>query len=394
MPKNKFWERYNKFFLKKTLVGCFIILLIAVISVLASGIKNLFAAESGLSALFSWSGPGDGTVEAVLQNVSYGPGKTTPLKYHVYFCSKGQSVGAIACSPALSGDKKAKETLLFTNIDTQIPNPGQTKNLTFPNLPKLAEKNCGRFQADLSIPNGPFIGGKIFVVGKDCQESKPQPSPSASPSPSVKPTPTPKPTASPTPSPSASPSPSPSASPSPSISPSPSPTPTPGVNVQPECVSLSGSPTLGGAQLNVAFTGKGRDMDGIIKEMHFNFGDGASDSRSVEGETNKDTEVTLSHVYKNPGIYTASLRVKDNSGQDNEWSNTPESCKVTIKVEGEVMAAETAPTSPPPAKVMPATGGSELVTLAYLASGGLGLWLRQRVKRHFSQGGVIYQYEL
>ncbi|MEK7166504.1 MAG: PKD domain-containing protein [Patescibacteria group bacterium] len=109
-------------------------------------------------------------------------------------------------------------------------------------------------------------------------------------------------------------------------------------NTQPECVSLSANPTTGGATLPVSLMGKGRDLDGIIKRMEFNFGDGDSQVVDIDnGETNRDTLRTISHTYKKTGTYVASIRVKDNSGQENEWSATPESCKVKIDVQGTVL---------------------------------------------------------
>jgi PKD repeat protein len=181
--------------------------------------------------------------------------------------------------------------------------------------------------------------------------------------------------------------------------PSPSVTSEPTANTRPECVSLSASPAVGGADLEVTIVGKGRDPDGIIREMDFDFGDGTSDIRSVSGETNKDMQTTISHTFTEPGTYTATLRVKDNSGQANEWSSIPDSCKVTIKVEGEVLGgAETVSVTPEKGtevSVLPKSGTSELLSLGYLVSGLGGIWLKK--KKLFYTGlhksGVIYKYE-
>lgn len=159
---------------------------------------------------------------------------------------------------------------------------------------------------------------------------------------------------------------------------SPTPSPSPGVNIQPECVSLSANPSFGGARLNTTFIAKGRDHDGIIKRIDFNFGDGQSQGIDTNGATNADTLASLSHTYASAGTYIASIRVKDNSGQSNEWSTTPESCKVKIEVQGEVLTAATVPTA------LPKAGANTLLTLSYLLSAVSGTALKafsQKLKK-------------
>lgn len=159
-------------------------------------------------------------------------------------------------------------------------------------------------------------------------------------------------------------------------------------NTIPECVSLSGTPTVGGARLNVNFSGKGRDADGIIRRMEYNFGDGETKAVDIGNSgTNQDTLSSLSHTYKNPGTYNATLRVKDNSGQANEWSSIPESCKVKIEVQGNVLAdtqstsALTTTVAAP--AVLPKAGVSEWLTISYFLSGIGGMVLKS-IGKHSS----------
>ncbi|MBI4058135.1 PKD domain-containing protein [Candidatus Gottesmanbacteria bacterium] len=174
------------------------------------------------------------------------------------------------------------------------------------------------------------------------------------------------------------PSATPRATPTPMPSPSTSPSPTPGDNLTPECVSLSATPVFGGAQLKVTFIGNGRDLDGRITKLEFNFGDSASQTVDVEGETNKDTIVTVNHTYTLPGIYQATLRVRDNSGKGNEWSLTPESCKVKIDVQGQILGGTTVTS-------LPKAGTSLLYGVWYTASALMGIAFKRlsgKIRQH------------
>lgn len=367
--------------LKGIFLGLFVIVAYVTVALFIQGLKSTFAKSTGLETSFSWPGQGSGNVSVNLRNTSLNLTGKTKVKYHLYWCDKGKSAQGQPCSPILSGDKKAKETLFLENIEIDIPPKGQSRKIALPVISSLAKKTCGRFQADLSFPQsiegGAFIGGKIFVIGDDCPKKpetppikiSPTPTPKVSPSPvaSVTPSPTPRPTASPTPQPSPTVSPNPTATPGASATPSPSPTTIP--NTQPECVSLSAHPTFGGAELSVSLIGKGRDLDGNIKRMEFNFGDGDSREIDTDGETNKDTLYTLTHTYKKSGTYFASLRVKDNSGQANEWSTTPESCKVKITVEGQVLGAVATTT-------LPKAGAETGWLMGFVLSGLTGTWLK------------------
>ncbi len=67
--------------------------------------------------------------------------------------------------------------------------------------------------------------------------------------------------------------------------------------------SAAASVTTGLAPLPVNFTGSGTDADGSVVGYRWVFGDGTS-----------STQQNPSHVYTNPGGYTATLTVTDNSG--------------------------------------------------------------------------------
>jgi hypothetical protein len=69
--------------------------------------------------------------------------------------------------------------------------------------------------------------------------------------------------------------------------------------------TLSALPASGEVPLSVTFDGsKSTDNDGSITGYNWNFGDGFTQIGNA----------TMSHVYKTPGTYTASLTVTDNSG--------------------------------------------------------------------------------
>ena len=95
-----------------------------------------------------------------------------------------------------------------------------------------------------------------------------------------------------------------------------------GTGNQPPVAQVSASPASGVAPLTVNFSGAGStDPDGTIASYAWTFGD------STNG-----TGVTTSHVYTNPGAYTATLTVTDNQGATN-------SQPVTITVTSAVPAA-------------------------------------------------------
>jgi C1A family cysteine protease len=68
-------------------------------------------------------------------------------------------------------------------------------------------------------------------------------------------------------------------------------------------VEVSASPINGTCPLTVAFSATGTDYDGTMVSCEWDFGDGAS-----------STSQNPTHIYNNPGTYTATIYVTDNDG--------------------------------------------------------------------------------
>lgn len=165
--------------------------------------------------------------------------------------------------------------------------------------------------------------------------------------------------------PSPSPTPTPTTVPTSAPTSTPTPTPTSQPNERPECLGLSAYPSRGGAVLNVNFTGSGSDADGKIMAFEFNFGDGRQET--VEKDVGGSGSQSVFHAFSQPGIFQASLRVRDNNG---EFSETGESCRAKIVVEGEILGAQ-APL------IQPKTGVATGLTFGFLFS-GLSGWIIKR----------------
>ncbi len=106
-------------------------------------------------------------------------------------------------------------------------------------------------------------------------------------------------------------------------------------NNPPLCTQLSAAPTSGGAQLTVAFLGKGSAQEGEITQVRFVFGDKGEEIKKEE--FGKSIEVATSHVYKLPGSYIASFFLSDSRGFETGGNKD---CRVTVNVEGETLPAE------------------------------------------------------
>ncbi len=135
-------------------------------------------------------------------------------------------------------------------------------------------------------------------------------------------TPTPNTTNTPTPTTSSSVTNTPTPSPTSTTTPSLSPTPTgigstPSLNQVPVCSGLAvDRETTGAAPFSITFTANGSDSDGTISKVNFNFGDGAvsEDITTAGGIGTNSINIAVSHTYDNPGTYTASAILTDNSG--------------------------------------------------------------------------------
>ena len=110
-------------------------------------------------------------------------------------------------------------------------------------------------------------------------------------------------------------------------------TPTPSGSAQvqankpPSCNSLSAIPLIGPAPLTVSFTGSASDSDGQVTVFEFTFGDGAK--QTVNKNAGSSGSASISHAYQIPGLYKASLIVRDNGGVQ---SATAALCSLQLSV--------------------------------------------------------------
>jgi PKD repeat protein len=82
------------------------------------------------------------------------------------------------------------------------------------------------------------------------------------------------------------------------------PPPPPPLN-QPPQAGFTASPQLGPAPLRVRFTDASHDPDGDLVSRHWSFGDGSTRSGGL----------SQTHVFRDPGDYTVTLRVSDPDGE-------------------------------------------------------------------------------
>jgi len=119
--------------------------------------------------------------------------------------------------------------------------------------------------------------------------------------------------------------------------------------------------TTGNAPYSLTFTANGTSSTGTISQVAFNFGDGqTSNVTQAGGIGTASVNVQASHTYNNPGTFTASAVLTDNS---NNTSSSSASCEQTITVNA---ASGSATTSNNPTPTMPPTGSTGLAL-------GLGL---------------------
>lgn len=117
------------------------------------------------------------------------------------------------------------------------------------------------------------------------------------------------------------------------LTPSPTPTSTPPASVQnqsPICDSLNvDRVTSGTAPFSITFTANGRDLDGTISKITFDFGDGPiQDITQANGIGSNSVSAQIAHTYQNPGTYKVSVILTD----DNSATSDPATCTQTITV--------------------------------------------------------------
>lgn len=115
------------------------------------------------------------------------------------------------------------------------------------------------------------------------------------------------------------------------------PTPVPGATATPTpsgqppvCTALHVDRTSSGtAPFLIAFTANGNDPDGTISKVGFDFGDGPMQNITQGGGIGTNSvSIQASHTYQNPGSYTASAILTDNSNLTNDHN----ACTQTITV--------------------------------------------------------------
>lgn len=137
--------------------------------------------------------------------------------------------------------------------------------------------------------------------------------------------------------------PAPSLSPAPDASTSPSPIPTidpndpednnlqSGASEIPVCSSLGMDvASTGEAPYTINFTASGTDIDGVIEVVSFDFGDGFAEDVIEGGGIGTDTvDVTIEHTYDDPGDYTVTATLVDDTGESSDIANCTTNVTIT-----------------------------------------------------------------
>jgi hypothetical protein len=190
---------------------------------------------------------------------------------------------------------------------------------------------------------------------------------------SVTATPTVTPTGAPTTTPTATPTSVPGATATPTATPTsvPGASPTPITSTTgPTCASLTVDPAASGtAPYSVNLTANGQDSASTISKVTFDFGDGQTqDITNSSGIGTNSISVLQSHIYTNPGDYTATAVLTDASGNVSPISN----CSMVISVNNgqTAIAATETPTATETSTPLQneQTGPSGLVTIGSIGA--------------------------
>lgn len=152
----------------------------------------------------------------------------------------------------------------------------------------------------------------------------------------------------------------------------PTPTLTPTPTTGPTCSSLTINPSAQGtAPYAVNLTVNGQDSAATISKVTLDFGDGQTqDIASSAGIGTNSISLLQSHIYNNPGSYTATAVLTDASGSVSPVG----ACSVAITVNNGVIAAAPTPTETPAAIAtetpipLPPTGPSQLITIGSIGA--------------------------
>lgn len=128
----------------------------------------------------------------------------------------------------------------------------------------------------------------------------------------------------------------------------------PSSSLVPVCSSLDvNGLTSGAAPYPLTFIATGRDSDGTISKISFNFGDAIEDLTVGGGIGTSSVSGQLLHTYKTPGIYTAYAILTDNT---NNLSAQQDSCTKTITINSTDLSG-----SPQPNGSLPPTGDGNIM---------------------------------
>ncbi|RJQ27477.1 PKD domain-containing protein [Candidatus Parcubacteria bacterium] len=105
---------------------------------------------------------------------------------------------------------------------------------------------------------------------------------------------------------------------------------TAGENMPPTCSALNvDRETSGTAPFSMTFTANGKDTDGKITKVTFDFGDGPVQDITEAGNIGSNSvSVQVAHTYRSPGTYKVSATLTD----DKNAISTVETCTQTITV--------------------------------------------------------------
>lgn len=319
--------------------------------------------------------PGTNQVSFVKFTVTYDPGQLkrtgTGLAVTPWKAANGDTVTPQVLAGPTYDDTNGKMSMTISveaSPQHVISTPTQIASVTFDttNLTGSTTVNIDKTTAQvLSIGSTDQFNENVLLDTVGATINIPA-------APSITPTLTP--TATPTVTPTVTPTITPTGTPTitPSVTPADTDTPTPTTVQQvsttgPSCSSLTIEPSgQGTAPYTVNLTANGQDSTSTISQVTFNFGDGQTQNiTSSAGIGTNSISVLQSHIYNNPGSYTATAVLTDASGSVSPVG----SCSVVITVNnGTVIAA--APTTiitegPSP---LPPTGPSQLVTVGSIGA--------------------------
>jgi PKD repeat protein len=109
---------------------------------------------------------------------------------------------------------------------------------------------------------------------------------------------------------------------------------------------------------SITLSARGTAASGTISKVTFNFGDNnVQDVTSGNGIGTTSVTAQLSHIYRNPGTYTATATLYDTNGNSSNASSCSQTLSVTSQVNNPI----------------PSTGPSEMLVGAGIAGVGIAV---------------------